>query len=304
MPSPSGTVIGTVSRQASRETGLAEGTRVVTGGHDHICGALAVGVFEESRALDSCGTTETLLLSLERVPLTEEAFQQELVFGCHVARGTYYMLAALYTSGIIVRWFQEQFAPETLRNPKTYQQLIEEARQIPPGADGVFFLPHFRGSSSLPVDPLSRGTFLGILSHHTRANLFRAIIEGLCYEIRSILNVMTSTSGITVDSLRVIGSARNDFWLQTKADILQVDLEIPDVTEGTCLGAALLAGIGTGVYRDERDAFTQTYRPGQKYHPNQEHTERYNRLYHEIFRSIYSTVVPLHHKIADVMREE
>ena len=298
---PSGTVIGKVHRQASQETGLAVGTPVVTGGHDHICGALAMGVFQAGPALDSCGTSESLMLSLDQVELTAELHEKEMVYGCHVAREKYSMIAGLYTSGVIVRWFQEQFAPATVTDAEAYQRLLAEAQQIAPGAEGVFFLPHFRGASTTPVDPLSRSTFIGILSHHARGHLFRAIIEGLCYEVRRLLEIMEASACTTVKQLRFIGSARNEFWLQAKADILNRSLEVPAVTEGTCLGAALLAGIGVGVYRDEQEAFQQAYRRGKIYEPAAENIARYDTFYHEIFTDIYPTLAPLHHKIAKVL---
>ena len=298
MAYPSGTVIGKVHQQASQETGLAMGTPVVTGGHDHICGALAVGVFQPGLALDSCGTSETLLLPLDTVNLTEELCQKERIHGCHVAKEKYYMISGLYTAGVIIKWFQEQFLPDTLTDNQKFQQVMDEARQTPSGANGLFFLPHFRGSSTTPIDPLSRGTFVGLLSHHTRGHVLRAIIEGLCYEVRRLLEMLEQASGIATNQLRVIGSARNEFWLQTKAHILNKPLEVPTLTEGTSLGAALLAGIGIGIYRDERDAFQQVYRQGTIYEPNPEYTARYDTLYREIFLEIYPALAPLNHKIA------
>jgi xylulokinase len=300
---PGGTVVGSVHRQASQATGLAEGTPVVTGGHDHVCGALAVGVFQQGPVLDSCGTTEALMLSLDQVHLTEELSRTDLVHGCHVARDKYYMIAGLYTSGIILRWFQEQFAPTALNDEAAYQQLLDETRSVGPGAEGVLFLPHFRGANTTPVDPLSRSSFLGILSHHTRGHLFRAVIEGVCYEVRQHLEAMERYAEVEVSQLRVIGSARNAFWLQTKADILNKPLEVPTLTEGTSLGAALLAGIGVGVYQDERDAFQQVYRPGTVYEPNPDYVRRYDSWYREIFQHIYPTLRPLNHKISALLRD-
>ena len=115
---------------------------------------------------------------------------------------------------------------------------------------------------------------------------------------------METASETTVNQLRVIGSARNEFWLQTKADILNKPLEVPAVTEGTCLGAALLAGIGVGVYRNEQEAFQQVYQPGRIYEPTPEYAKRYATFYHEIFTEIYPTLAPLHHKIAEVLRND
>lgn len=115
--------------------------------------------------------------------------------------------------------------------------------------------------------------------------------------------IMEQQAGTSVDLLRVAGSARNTFWLQVKADVLNKAIEVPKITEGSCLGAAMLAGIGAGVYHDESDAFRQTYRSGDVYVPNQEYTAWYDECYQEIFANIYPALVPIYHKRASVYFE-
>ncbi|GAK56864.1 carbohydrate kinase, FGGY [Candidatus Vecturithrix granuli] len=298
-----GTMIGRVHQRASQETGLASGTPVVTGGHDHICGALAVGAFQGNVMLNSCGTTESLVLSLPTLSLGNLPPDQQLTHGCHVARDMYYMITGIYVAGAELQRFKNLFAGEA-DDDAVWQQLMDEARQAGAGSDGVLFLPHSRGANVPPLNPRSCSALLGLRAHHQRGHIIRAVIEGLCYETRRLLTIMEQQAGTSVDLLRVAGSARNTFWLQVKADVLNKSIEVPKMTEGSCLGAAMLAGIGADIYRDENDAFRQIYRSGDVYEPNQEYTAWYDECYQEIFTNIYPALVPVYHKRASVYFEK
>jgi xylulokinase len=149
------------------------------------------------------------------------------------------------------------------------------------------------------VDPKSMGAFVGLRSLATRGDLVRAIIEGLDYQFLDILRSVEAALGIRAERVVAVGGAtRNEFWMQNKADVVGLPIEVPEIEEATPLGAAMIAGIGTGVYRDEEDAFTKVRRAGRTYRPNAKLAKTY-ALGFEVYRQIYPALSTLHWEIAD-----
>jgi len=130
----------------------------------------------------------------------------------------------------------------------------------------------------------------------------RAVIEGLSYQARQMIESVEAIGG-PHQAIRVIGGAtRNTFWMQVKADVLGRQIEVPDMEEVTCLGVAMTAGIGVGLYTDEADAFRQVYHPGSVYKPMPEAAEKYEQLYQEIYKPIYEALRPVHHRVYQLFR--
>jgi xylulokinase len=145
------------------------------------------------------------------------------------------------------------------------------------------------------VDPKSLGAFVGLSARTTHGDMLRAIIEGLDYQFLDIVTAMESGLGISVESFVAVGGAvRNEFWMQNKADVVGRPIEVPAVEEATPLGAAMLAGIGVGLYQNEEEAFQRVSRPGKTYEPDLELSARYAEWF-EIYRQLYPTLKPLNH---------
>lgn len=264
---PSGAAVGTVTAAAAAQCGLAEGTPVFAGGHDHICGALATGVIAPGVVLDSSGTCEEVLVSADTLEETVSLSAAGFNAGCHVAPGRYYLSGGIPASGASVDWFRREFpAPAGQRGGSE------------PGARGVLFLPHLRGSSSPGRDAVSKGAFLGVRAHHGWEDFMQAVYEGVAFELR--LSVQQLLGGQRPRRIVSIGGGTlNPRWLQVKADVLGCEIEVPAVRECTALGAALLAGVGAGVYRDVLSAVEETFRVEQRVSPRPETAEIYQRLY-------------------------
>ncbi|MGE5623417.1 MAG: FGGY-family carbohydrate kinase [Methanocella sp.] len=276
---PSGTAIGGVTRVAAALTGLAEGTPVCTGGHDHICGALAAGVAAPGAVLDSTGTAEAVLTVLDAPVTAPELCQAGLSLGCHVARGRYYLLGTIATAGAVVEWLKDLLGED-------YAGLTARAAAAPPGSDGLLFLPHLRGTV-LPVDPLSRGAFVGLTAAHTKSHLARAALEGVCHELRALLTLLAQFSGTEAEPVTAVGGAvKNPFWLRLKADVTGREFLVPEVEEATALGAALLAGLGTGVWTTEREAAQALARRATRLYPEAETAAAY-ALAHRVYLKLY-----------------
>jgi xylulokinase len=301
-PAPSGTVLGEVSRAASEATGILEGTPVVLGGHDYLCGALPVGVLSPGVFLDVSGTWEVVQATIPAPVLTPELQRMGATVECHVARDMYSIMGAA-VSAEMLEWYRREFGAEArakavVRGCVDWETLMEEAAASPIGSRGVMFLPHMSGAGCPVVDSRSRGGFAGLGATATRGDMLRAVIEGLDFQLLDIIREMKEHVGFSMDKLIVAGGAvRNDFWMQNKADIIGQPIEVPDVEDASPLGAAMLAGIGVGVYRDEKDAFEHVRKPGRTFEPDAAATAKYAEWF-PIYKSLYPALRPVSHAVS------
>jgi xylulokinase len=181
----------------------------------------------------------------------------------------------------------------------SYGDLVDLARTGKPGSNGLFFIPHLRGGSPPVSAPYSKACFLGIRDYHTKADFVRSIFEGLSLEVCGVLEHMESVLGIEFDNIHAIGGgSKNPLWMQIKSTVTNRPIEIPEVQESTLLGAALLGGIGAGVYRNHEQASKATYRCGHSYHPD----ETTRKTYKEIYQT-YQTILPLAREISYAIKE-
>ena len=295
----SGTALGQVRAEAATATGLPVTAQVAAGGHDHVCGALAAGVTAPGLALNSLGTSETMFVSLDQ-PLNDASLgRQGYTQGAHVVPGLYYVFGALYTSGGSVEWFRAALAEN-----RSYADLIAEAEAVPAGSKGVCFLPHLQLASPPYDDPLARGAFIGLGTEIDRAAMFRAVLEGASFDGRLMLESLLAYEG--VPPLRAIyaigGGTRNLLWMRIKAAVLNRPLMVTQVSDAASLGAAILGGIGAGVYADAAAARATLQRETTLIEPVAEQVDVYDAIYNRVYRSFYPAVRPLHHVLQAISK--
>ena len=302
-PRPSGTVIGQVHATAAEATGLPEGTPVVLGGHDFLCGALAAGAFTPGTVLTVLGTWDIIVAALPEPVLTPEAGRMGAWVDSHVARDTWAVMGSA-VAGEAIEWFRDQFGFEEKQKAAAeggtdWDYLMAAAAASPPGANGVMFLPHLSGSTFPVVDPASMGAFVGLRNIVTKGDMLRAVCEGLNYQFLQILEGLESGFGLASEKIVAVGGGtRNAFAMQNKADMTGKRIEAPRLDEATPLGAAILAGIGVGLYADEQDAFARVYKPGPVFEPNAELTARYaERL--KTFEQIHPALRDINRQLLD-----
>ena len=283
---PSGTLIGRVTRTASGETGLPEGLPVVSGGHDHICAALAAGAITPEIILDSAGTVEALMVTLVAPSLRGEMASSGLGCGSHSARGKYYLIGGIMGGGVLA-WVSRLLAGDD--SPETIGSLMSEAMTVPAGAKGARFIPYLEGNGPPLRDARAWGAWLGLRLQHTRRDLVRACVEGLSLGIRYLLECLQSSSEEPVRELRCVGGGtRNAFWQQIKADVMGVPIDTPAAADITAQGAALLAGIGAGAFKSETEAAASAYRTAVRYVPDSERVAYYEEVYQKEYRELYT----------------
>jgi len=280
-----GAPLGPVTADAAAATGLPADCLVVVGGHDHVLGALAAGGLVPGAGLDSMGTAEALLRPIDR-PVTDPrvvawGFEQGRL---NVGRPVPFVIGGLVTSSAAIEWFRRAVA-----GGADYDTLIAGARGAEAGCGGTVFVPHLRLGSPPDVDADAAGAFLGLSTDTEPAALFRAVLEGLAFDLRKIdehITALAETAGGRAPERLLVagGAARNDLLLAIKAAVYGRPLEVVEMPESTSQGAALLACLGAGLHGG-LDAAVAAFRPPSRtVVPDAVLTETYDRLYRTHYR--------------------
>jgi xylulokinase len=297
---PGGTPLGYVTAGAAALTGLPVTAVVASGGHDHVCGALAAGVTQPGQMLNSLGTAEALFLPTEQPLVDPKAGRQGYTQGAHVVGGGYYAFAGQYTSGASIEWLRELLGASD--DPVAYEQLITGAERVPAGSLGVLFLPHLRLASPPYDDPRSRGALIGLTMDAGRDAVTRAVFEGLALESRSTLEPLLAYPQVTPPQsvVAIGGGTRNSLLMRVKASVTNLNHHVVNAEEATALGAALLGGLGAEVYRDVDEAVGAMRYSQQTIAPEPSDVPVYETIYREVYQRIYPSVAPLSQAISDL----
>src|SRR5690554_1229004 len=230
-----------VSEAAAEATGLKAGTPVVAGGGDQSAQAVGVGAIRQGIVALTLGTSGVVFASADSPFIEPEG---RLHSFCHAVPGLWHLMGVMLSAAGSLRWYRDTMAPGT-----DFPDLLSEANAIPPGSDGLLFLPYLTGERTPYPDPLARGAFVGFTVRHTRAHMTRAVLEGVAFGLKDIFNLMQQSGLPAPDQVRVSGGgAKSPLWRQILADVLGTELVTVNTTEGAAYGAALLAGVGTGVW--------------------------------------------------------
>lgn len=270
-------VLGRLTAQAAALTGLAAGTPVVGGGADNACGAAGVGVISPGEAVSSWGTSGTVLAPTAE-PRVDPGLRAHTF--CHVAPGTWYVMGVVLSAGGSFAWYRDQLAPDLAATGQADDRLVEEASGVPPGAEGVTFLPYLQGERTPHRNASLRGAFLGLSLAHTRAHLTRAVLEGVCFALRDSVEILREL-GVAPDYLLLTGGgARNPFIRRLQADVFGVPVTTVNREEGPAYGAALLAAVGAGAFSDLKAAAEHTLQRAPLTAADPDAHREYQRIYH------------------------
>ena len=278
LPSVGGSaeVLGRVHGAAAEATGVAAGTPVVGGGADNACGAAGVGVVRPGDAVASWGTSGTVLAPTAE-PLVEPGLRAHTF--CHVVPGVWYLMGVVLSAGGAFSWYRDQFARDLAETADSAALLDAEAATIPPGADGVTFLPYLQGERTPHRDAAARGAFLGLTLAHTRAHLTRAVLEGICFALRDAVSLLQSLGLAPAQLLLTGGGARSAFLRQLQADVYGLGIATVNREEGPAYGAALLAAVGARVFPDLTIATRATLTRSAVLRPDRDAHRAYDAAY-------------------------
>jgi xylulokinase len=256
-------VLGRVTDSAAKLTGIPSGTPVVGGGADNACGAAGVGVVRPGEAVASWGTSGTVLAPTAE-PLVDPRLRVHTF--CHVAPERWYVIGVVLSAGGAFGWYRDQCARE-LPEQKRDDTLVDEARAIPPGAEGVTFLPYLQGERT------------GLSLAHSRAHMTRAVLEGVCFALRDSLEILQSLGLAPQELLLTGGGAKNGFIRQLQADVFGLPVTTVNREEGGAYGAALLAAVGAGAFPNLETAVQRTLQRGPPTHPQTATRAAYEAAY-------------------------
>ncbi|ADV68756.1 FGGY-family carbohydrate kinase [Deinococcus maricopensis] len=299
-----GGVLGAVTRAAGAHTGLRAGTPVIAAAADKACEVLGSGGTHPGTGCLSYGTTAT-------ISVTSPRYREPRPFlPAYPAAtpGAYTLEVQMFRGYWMVSWFKQEFghAERRLAHERGVdaESLFDDLlRAAPPGSLGLTLQPYWTPGIREP-GPEAKGAIIGFGDAHTRAHLYRAIIEGLAYALRDGRDQLQRRTGTPIRELRVAGGgAQSDGALQITADVFGMPVARPHVYEASGLGAAINAAVGVGLHATHTDAARAMTRPGRTFTPSADTAELYDGLYHRVYRRMYGRLKPLYHAIRDLTRD-
>jgi xylulokinase len=284
-------VTGGIAPRIAELTGLAAGTPVVGGGGDQAASAVGNGIVEAGIVSCTLGTSGVVFAHMENVAYDPAGRVHTF---CHAVRGKWHVMGVTQGAGLSLHWFRNQLAPGV-----DYDALTAEAAQSPAGAQGLFWLPYLMGERTPHLDALARGGWIGLTNKHTRADLIRAVIEGVSYSQRDCLDIIEGL-GVPVNSVRASGGgAQSPFWRQLLASILNKRVVTLETQEGSAYGAALLALEGSGEYASTAEVCRAAIRETDSVSPLAPDAALYAKG-HKVYQSLYPALKPVYREIAEM----
>ena len=288
-----GTVLGPLLVGPAVEIGLEPGIPVIAGMADAHASFLGAGLLEPGDAIDTGGTSGGFAV------YTDRPVDLPGVFGAAAPiPGRWFLGGAMNATGKALDWLRE----DVLRDSVTTDELLAEAAAVPPGADGLVFLPYLAGERSPIWDPAARGAFVGLTLRHRRAHLARAVIEAADLALRHVAAPIVA-AGIPVGELRVSGGlARDAGWNQVKADVTGFTVAVPAIVETAMVGSAIVAGTGIGAFPDFAAGCRAMVRIDERYTPDPAHCAIYDVLY-AVYVELYPALRPTFRRLAELDRD-
>jgi xylulokinase len=281
-------VSGTISAEAAELTGLAAGTPVVGGAGDQAASAVGNGIVEPGIVSCTIGTSGVVFAHMEKVAY--DAGGRVHTF-CHAVRGKWHVMGVTQGAGLSLQWLRNQLMPGV-----DYDALTAEASSAQPGAQGLFWLPYLMGERTPHLDALARGGWIGLTASHTRADLIRAVIEGVSYSLRDCLDLVEAL-GVEVNSVRASGGgAKSKFWRQLLASILNKRVVTLATQEGSAYGAALLAMVGSGEFAGVPEACRAVIQERESLSPDG--NSAFYAKAHQLYKSLYPALDQIFTEIA------
>lgn len=294
VPVPTGTAAGTLLPAVAEETGICAQTQIVSVSHDQIAAAVGAGVFDASVAVDGAGTVECLTPVFDTLPDLQSMSRGNYAVVPYVIPGTYVCYAFSYTGGELLRWCTDTLAKQEKKAAAEHglsvNAYLEQAGDQP---TGLLVLPHFAGAATPYMDTGSRGAILGLETSTEVADIYRACMEGVAYEMRLNFDLLSSLAPLKAKMLHATGGgAKSEVWMQMKADILNLPIAALETEDAGTVGCAMLTGLAAGIYESLAQAAAVMVRVRRIYQPRDDSHALYEKIYAR-YRRVYDAVRPL-----------
>ncbi len=295
-------IVGEVTTQAAQETGLAAGTPVIAGTTDAASEAVSAGVSEVGEMMMMFGSSIFFIMKTAELTRTENFWSSNFL-----DKGSFAFLGGMSTSGSLTRWFRDQFgqpelAAEAGSGDDAYALLAKLAEESSPGSNGLIALPYFEGERTPIHDPLAKGVLFGLSINHTRADVYRAILESVAFGIRHNIELMQA-EGVQADRILAVGGGtKNLTWMQIVSDIAGISMGIPEQQIGASYGDAFMAAVGIGEFENLQQ-IKQWITMKHEIQPDPQTNNAYT-LNYEIFKELYQHTAPLMHTLSKAQRKK
>ncbi len=281
-------ISGRVSAAAAAATGLKEGTPVVGGGGDQAASAVGNGIVEAGVVSCTIGTSGVVFAHTDK-PVYDPGGRVHTF--CHAVPGAWHVMGVTQGAGLSLQWYRNQLAPHA-----SYDDLTAEAATTSCCAQGLFWLPYLMGERTPHLDSSARAAWVGLTAKHTRADLVRAVIEGVSFSQKDCLDIIEEM-GVPVHSVRLSGGgARSGFWRQLLADVFSKPVVTLETQEGSAYGAALLGMVGTGAYGSVPEACRAAIKETERLESRSYEAQLYSRG-HQVYKALYPTLKPVYRLI-------
>ncbi len=276
-------VTGHVSREGAEATGLKAGTPVVAGGGDQSAGAVGMGIVRPGGVSATIGTSGVVFAATDRPALDPGGRVHTF---CHAVPGRWHVMGVTQGAGLSLRWLRDQFGAGKDDGRDPYDRMTEEASSAPAGSDGVIWAPYLMGERTPHLDPHARAALVGLAASHTRGHVIRAVLEGVAFSLKDSFTIFSEMK-VPLSNVRLGGGgARSPLWRQIQTDVYGYPAEIVEAEEGAAYGAALLAGVGGGVWKTVDDACDTVVRVKSRLAPDPVAAQTLAAAYQQ-FRALY-----------------
>ena len=277
-------VCAKISAAGAEATGLARGAPVVAGAGDQAAGAIGMGIVQPGSVSATIGTSGVVFAATDRPALDPKG---RLHTFCHAVPGRWHVMGVTQAAGLSLRWFRDQLLAGSAQNGMDpYDMLTAEAAKVPAGSDDLLWTPYLMGERTPHLDGKARAALIGLTASHTRAHIVRAILEGVAFSLKDTFSIF-ETMNVPVKSIRLGGGgARSPLWRQIQADVYGHDVEIVEAEEGAAYGAAILSGVGAGVWPSVDAACQSVVRVRERIPVNERNAAVLARAY-EAYKRVY-----------------
>ncbi|MFS0750161.1 xylulokinase [Oceanobacillus sp. 1P07AA] len=282
------TEVGMLTEEASRNSGLNMDTKVFAGGADNACAAIGSGVLSEDKTLASIGTSGVVLSYEES---SDKDVEGKVHYFNHGVPDAFYSMGVTLAAGHSLSWFKETFA-----NDISFDELVQEASSVEPGAEGLLFTPYINGERTPHVDANIRGSFIGIDASHKRHHFTRAVLEGITFSLQESVNILRE-SGKQIETITSVGGgAKSDLWLQMQADIFQAKVIRLTSEQGPGMGAAMIASVGVGWFENLKECADTFIKEDRVYEPNIVNVKQYQNLF-RLYKDVYQCTSEINNQL-------
>lgn len=300
-----GSLIGKISTEAASDLGITDNVDIIAGGMDQACGCIGTGNIYPGFITENTGSAINISITTDK-PVFDPL--QRVPCQVHILDNKYIYLPWNKTAGMLLKWFRDNFCEKQIEEADkegldSYEYLTRGAESISPGSNGLITIPHFAGAMSPEVNEDARGVIYGLNLSTDRNTIIRSILESVAFMLRTNIELIEE-SGIEIREIISSGGASNSrLWNQIKSDILGKKIKTIKNKDSCCLGAAIIAGVGSGHFKSIDSACRSIIASGEEYSPNLENKKIYDK-YYDIYKELYKSLEPIYKKSSKIIKSK